>query len=222
MCDFHHSTFFLTYPRTTLDKEDASSSLLAILACSTTVPLQHHAVCSELHEDGFPHLHVLLTFERRLRVRDPNFFDLIDYDGSERHPNIQLPPRAKAKQWIADHFKYLGKDGEPLSTYPSNYFVGGGGKWEEILAEGDKTESVDEFMSIVRAKDPRSYYLHGEQIRRNRAAELRPVVRDARSMAEFQTPEPLMEWYVANFLVRYCALRYTLRLLLLLKLILTF
>lgn len=91
--------------------------------------------------------------------------------------------------------------------------MGGGGKWDQIVEEGDKTTSVDEFMSIVRAKDPRSYYLHGEQIRRNRAAELRPSVRDARSLAEFATPEPLLEWYVANFTVRYCALRYTLRLL---------
>jgi len=71
-----------------------------------------------------------------------------------------------------------------------------------LAATSDRT-TLDEFMSLVRANDPRSYYLHGEQIRRNRAAELRPVVRRARFMDEFQTPEPLLEWYVANFVVRY-------------------
>lgn len=89
------------------------------------------------------------------------------------------------------------------------------------MEEGSRTTTVDEFMSVVRTHDPRSYYLHGEQIRRNRAAELRPTMPPSRSMDEFQTPEPLMNWYVANFTVRYCALRYTLRLLSLLSLNLT-
>lgn len=68
----------LTYPQCDVSKEDMMEFLQAL----PKVP-KFIIVCEEKHEDGSPHLHAVLQWERKLDTRDERYFD---YDTF--HPNI--------------------------------------------------------------------------------------------------------------------------------------
>lgn len=199
--DFHSDSFFLTYPRTDLDLDSAVLTVLNKVAETTKVDLLYYAIARELHEDDYPHLHVLLTFDHRVRIRNVHAFDIVDYTLEERHCNIQISPGRGKKQWIADKLDYIRKDGNFESTYPSDYAAANKSKWQLIEEEGEG-KSVDEFMQLVRHHDPRAFYQFGEQIRRNRESTVRYDLPSSYRFSEFDTPEELMDWYVGNFLVR--------------------
>nr|AGS77229.1 AC1 [Mungbean yellow mosaic virus]AGS77263.1 AC1 [Mungbean yellow mosaic virus] len=98
--------YFLTYPRCPLTKEDVLEQLLAL---STPVNKKFIRVCRELHEDGEPHLHVLLQFEGKLQTKNERFFDLVSPTRSAHyHPNVQAAKSA------SDVKSYMDKDGDVL------------------------------------------------------------------------------------------------------------
>lgn len=77
--------YFLTYPQCNMDKTMVADWLLS----------QHEVhqciVAEEKHEDGSPHLHVYLTYEKSKRVSRADYFDLGNPENPEEifHPNIQ-------------------------------------------------------------------------------------------------------------------------------------
>lgn len=62
--------FFLTYPQCNLSKLEASEQLQHKLA------LDYLLIAQELHEDGNPHLHALITSKNKANIKNANFFDL--------------------------------------------------------------------------------------------------------------------------------------------------
>nr|APZ75440.1 Rep protein [Papaya yellow leaf curl virus] len=98
--------YFLTYPKCSLAKEEALSQLLNI---QTPASKKFIRICRELHEDGTPHLHVLIQFEGKFQCRNQRFFDLTSPTRSAHfHPNIQ---GAKSS---SDVKSYMEKDGDTL------------------------------------------------------------------------------------------------------------
>ncbi|CBX51432.1 replication associated protein [Ageratum leaf curl Cameroon alphasatellite] len=55
--------YFLTFPKCSLSKEEA---LEQILKLNTPTNKKYIKICRELHENGEPHLHVLMQFETHL------------------------------------------------------------------------------------------------------------------------------------------------------------
>nr|AAB40392.1 Rep protein [Tomato yellow vein streak virus] len=79
--------FFLTYPHCSLTKDEALSQLQAL---QTPTNKKFIRVTRELHEDGEPHLHVLIQFEGKFICHNQRFFDLVSPTRSAHfHPNIQ-------------------------------------------------------------------------------------------------------------------------------------
>lgn len=77
--------------------------------------MKHFTVSEELHKSGKPHLHALVTFEKRLDVTSSDFFDLwlCDDGGELSHPNVEI---LKKPIDVFRWYEYLKKeDPEPLS-----------------------------------------------------------------------------------------------------------
>lgn len=87
--------FFLTYPHSTFSHGDLHSFL------ATKGEIRWCRVCTELHEDGEPHVHAVVKFAKRLQSRSASFFDYL-----ERHPNIQ------SVRDVRRSLDYVTKDGE--------------------------------------------------------------------------------------------------------------
>lgn len=75
--------FLVTYPQCTLTKE----AVLAFYRRKGTV--RQYVVCRELHEDGNPHIHVCVEYQRKQTFNGERALDI---DGF--HPNIQ-----KVRNW---------------------------------------------------------------------------------------------------------------------------
>lgn len=94
--------FFLTFPQTTTTKEQALHRI------SSLSPAPKAAiVAQEKHADGHLHLHVLLSFEEKLRISDTSRFDSI----CGKHGNYQAV--RSMKRSIA----YLYKEDPSPSTF---------------------------------------------------------------------------------------------------------
>lgn len=96
--------YFLTFPKCTLDK----TMVLEFLVSQHEV---HQAiVAEEKHEDGSPHLHVYLTYEKAKRISRADYFDIGNPENPDEifHPNIQSVKNMK------ECVKYITKeDKEP-------------------------------------------------------------------------------------------------------------
>lgn len=67
---------FLTYPRCELDKKVAAEHLLANFG------VEYLIACRELHDDGFPHLHILMTMKKKFESQVNTVFDILGYHGN--------------------------------------------------------------------------------------------------------------------------------------------
>jgi len=68
--------FFLTWPQCTATKEEAVATLQA------KGPIEKYIVCSELHEDGSPHVHAYVKYESDKNFVNPKCFDIGDFHGN--------------------------------------------------------------------------------------------------------------------------------------------
>lgn len=92
---------FITYPQCLLDFDYLYDKLL-------NLPNKVALLClgRELHEDGNPHYHAYLKFEKKPQISNPRYFDIDGY-----HPNVQ-----KCKS-TNDVLKYVTKDGEYRANF---------------------------------------------------------------------------------------------------------
>jgi len=90
-------SWFLTYPKCTLTKEEALEKLKAKRDIKAAV------IALENHADGTPHIHAFLQLSKQLSCRNQSFWDLDQF-----HGNYQ-----KAKS-IVNVVKYIKKDGDIL------------------------------------------------------------------------------------------------------------
>jgi hypothetical protein len=72
-------SFFLTYPKCALSRDDVLAALKAKLVSSV---ITNYCISIEAHEDGTPHLHCLIVLEKKKTVASASYFDIGEYHGN--------------------------------------------------------------------------------------------------------------------------------------------
>nr|QIH45215.1 replication protein [Ageratum yellow vein China virus] len=190
--------YFLTYPQCSLTKEEALSQLQSI---QTPTNKKYIKVCRELHEDGSPHLHVLVQFEGKFVCTNSRFFDLVSPSRSAHfHPNIQ---GAKSS---SDVKSYIDKDGDTLEwgefQVDGRSARGGCQNANDACADALNAGSKEAALSIIREKLPKDYIFQYHNLNANLdrifAPPLEVFVCPFLSSSFDQVPEELEEWVSEN------------------------
>lgn len=134
-------SFFLTYPHCTATRERALEAITQKLANFNPT---NWAVAIEQHEDGTPHIHVLIVLDKKKSIHSAKFFD---FDGF--HGNYQT---ARNRQKV---YEYVTKsDGECLDNFTPDVFgVKGKGMRENVgkrMLAGEQPEDlVEEYPQLL-------------------------------------------------------------------------
>ncbi|APB03269.1 replication protein [Tobacco leaf curl Cuba virus] len=147
--------YFLTYPQCSLTKEEALSQLKKL---NTPVNKKFIKICRELHQDGKPHLHVLIQFEGKYNCTNNRFFDLVSPSRSAHfHPNIQ---GAKSS---SDVKSYIDKDGDTLEwgkfQIDGRSARGGCQTTNDTYAKALNASSAEEALQIIKEEQPQHFFL---------------------------------------------------------------
>nr|AIY31172.1 AC1 protein [Tomato yellow leaf curl virus] len=147
--------YFLTSPNCSLSKQEALSQLKNL---QTPRNKKYNKVCRELHENGVPHLHVLIQFEGKKQCKNQRFIDLVSPNRSAHfHPNIQA---AKSSTVVKT---YVEKDGHFIDfgvfQIHSRSARGGQQTANDAYAQALNTGSKSEALNILKEKAPKDYIL---------------------------------------------------------------
>ncbi|ADO40889.1 replicase [Bhendi yellow vein mosaic virus [India:Kaivara:OYKaivara1:2006]] len=190
--------YFLTYPKCSLTKEEALSQFLNL---QTPVNKKFIRICRELHEDGNPHLHVLIQFEGKFQCRNNRFFDLTSPTRSAHfHPNIQ---GAKSS---SDVKSYIDKDGDTLEwgefQIDGRSARGGQQTANDAYAAALNAGSKSKALRVIRELAPKDYVLQFHNLNSNLDRIFTPplevYVSPFLSSSFDQVPEELEEWVSEN------------------------
>nr|AGH27813.1 AC1 protein [Tomato yellow leaf curl virus] len=190
--------YFLTYPNCSLSKEEALSQLKNL---ETPTNKKYIKVCRELHENGEPHLHVLIQFEGKYQCKKQRFFDLVSPNRSaDFHPNIQ------AAKSSTDVKTYVEKDGDFIDfgvfQIDSRSARGGQQSANEAYAEALNSGSKSEALNILKEKAPKDYILQFHNLRSNLDRIFSPAlevyISPFLSSSFNQVPDELDEWVAEN------------------------
>nr|WII96295.1 Rep [Cotton leaf curl virus] len=189
---------FLTYPKCSLTKEEALSQLENL---QTPVNKKYIRVCRELHENGEPHLHVLIQFEGKYQCTNNRFFDLVSTTRSAHfHPNIQ---GAKSS---SDVKSYLEKDGDTLDwgefQIDGRSARGGQQTANDAYATALNASSKSPKDRVIKELAPKDYVLQFHNLNANLdrifAPPLEVFVSPFLSSSFDQVPEELECWVSEN------------------------
>nr|QIH45397.1 replication protein [Pouzolzia golden mosaic virus] len=155
--------YFLTYPQCSLSKEEALSQLQNLV---TPTNKKYIKVCRELHEDGSPHLHVLIQFEGKFQCKNQRFFDLVSPTRSTHfHPNIQ---GAKSS---SDVKSYMEKDGDTVDwgefQIDGRSARGGQQSANDAYAKALNSGSKSEALNVIKELAPKDYILQFHNLNSN-------------------------------------------------------
>ncbi|ADG37313.1 replication-associated protein [Tomato yellow leaf curl virus] len=190
--------YFLTYPKCSLTKEEALSQLQNL---QTPTNKKYIKICRELHENGEPHLHVLIQFEGKFNCKNQRFFDLVSPSRSAHfHPNLQ---GAKSS---SDVKSYIDKDGDTLDW--GEFQIDGrsarGGQqsandaYAAALNSGSKTEAL----RVLRELAPKDFVLQFHNLNSNLDRIFQeppaPYISPFLSSSFNQVPEELEVWVSEN------------------------
>nr|QUS52910.1 replication-associated protein [Muntingia yellow spot virus] len=186
--------YFLTYPHCSLTKEEALAQLQQL---NTPTNKKFIRVTRELHEDGQPHLHVLIQFEGKYKCQNQRFFDLVSPTRSAHfHPNIQ---GAKSS---SDVKAYMAKDGDFIDfgifQIDGRSARGGCQSANDTYAKVLNAQCSSEALNILREEQPRDYVLHLDKIKGhlNRVfqSSQEPWVPPFHLSSFNNVPEEMQEW----------------------------
>nr|URM59626.1 replication-associated protein [Tomato yellow leaf curl virus] len=190
--------YFLTYPKCSLTKEEALSQLLNI---QTPTSKKFIRICRELHEDGTPHLHVLLQFEGKFQCKNNRFFDPTSPTRSAHfHPNIQ---GAKSS---SDVKSYMEKDGDVIDhgvfQVDGRSARGGCQSANDAYAEAINAGSKAQALNILKEKAPRDFILQFHNLNSNLDRIFQeppaPYISPFLSSSFNQVPDELEVWVSEN------------------------
>ena len=134
-------SYFITYPQCgELTKE-------RVLQFFTLLGAEKYAICRELHQDGNPHIHALIVFEKKFNSRSSSIFDI---DG--KHGKIE-PLKSQPKA-----LEYVKKDGDFITNIEEEKKKR---KYNQIIKECSKKK---EFMEAVLEEHPRDYVINLEKV----------------------------------------------------------
>nr|QSX72188.1 AC1 protein [Papaya leaf curl China virus] len=190
--------YFLTYPHCSLTKVEALSQIKALETPTNKLFIR---ICRELHEDGTPHLHVLIQFEGKFQCKNQRIFDLVSPNRSAHfHPNIQ---GAKSS---TDVKAYMEKDGDVLDhgvfQIDGRSARGGCQSANDAYAEAINSGSKAAALNILKEKAPKDFVLQFHNLNSNLdrifAPPLEVFVCPFLSSSFDQVPEELEEWVSEN------------------------
>nr|CDN72794.1 replication associated protein [Tomato yellow leaf curl Oman virus] len=189
---------FSLIPKCSLTKEEALSQLLNL---QTPTSKKFIRICRELHEDGTPHLHVLIQFEGKFQCKNNRFFDLTSPTRSAHfHPNIQ---GAKSS---SDVKTYMEKDGDMLDhgvfQVDGRSARGGCQSANDAYAEAINAGSKAQALNILKEKAPRDFLLQFHNLNSNLDRIFQeppaPYISPFLSSSFNQVPEELEVWVSEN------------------------
>nr|AGH27783.1 AC1 protein [Tomato yellow leaf curl virus] len=190
--------YFLTYPTCSLSKEEALSQLKNR---ETPTNKKYIKVCRELHENGGPHLHVLIQFEGKYQCKNHRFFDLVSPNRSAHfHPNIQ------AAKSSTDVKTYVEKDGDFIDfgvfQIDRRSARGGQQSANDAYAAALNSGSKSEALNILKEKAPKDYILQFHNLSSNLdrifSPPLEVYISPFLSSSFNQVPDELDEWVAKN------------------------
>ncbi|ADZ96505.1 C1 [Sweet potato leaf curl virus] len=190
--------YFLTYPQCSISKEEALAQIQNI---PTAVNKKFIKICRELHEDGQPHLHVLLQFEGKFQCTNQRLFDLVSQTRSAHfHHNIQ---RAKSS---SDVKSYVDKDGDTLEwgefQVDGRSARGGQQTANDAAAEALNAGSKDAALQIIREKLPEKFIFQYHNLLSNLDRIFSPppsVYSSPFSISSFNNvPDIISDWAAEN------------------------
>nr|WII96302.1 Rep [Tomato yellow leaf curl virus] len=187
---------FLTYPHCSLTKEEALSQLQNL---NTPVNKLYIKICRELHENGEPHLHVLMQFEGKYQCTNQRFFDLVSTTRSAHfHPNIQGAKRVQLRS-------YIDKDGDTIEWGEfqiDGRSARGGQQFIFILSQALNTGSKSEALNVIKELAPKDFVLQFHNLNSNldRIFQEPPAlyISPFLSSSFNQVPEELEVWVSEN------------------------
>ncbi|ACP41023.1 replication associated protein Rep [Cotton leaf curl Gezira virus] len=190
--------YFLTYPKCSLTKEEALSQLQNL---QTPTNKKFIKICRELHENGEPHLHVLIQFEGKFNCKNQRFFDLVSPNRSAHfHPNIQ---GAKSS---SDVKSYIDKDGDTLEwgefQIDGRSARGGQQTANDAYAAALNAGSKAEALRVITGVSSKDFVLQFHNLNSNLERIFQeppaPYVSPFLSSSFDQVPEELEEWAAEN------------------------
>nr|QCY72083.1 Rep protein [Bhendi yellow vein mosaic virus]QDQ36622.1 Rep protein [Bhendi yellow vein mosaic virus] len=190
--------YFLTYPQCSLNKEEALSQLQNI---QTPTNKKYIKICRELHENGEPHLHVLIQFEGKYKCQNQRFFDLVATNRSAHfHPNIQ------GAESSSDVKSYIDKDGDTLEwggfQIDGRSARGGQQSANDAYAAALNTGSKAEALRVIKEIAPTDFQPQFHNLNSNLDRYFQeppaPYVSPFSSSSFDQVPEELEEWACEN------------------------
>jgi len=184
-----NKNYLLTYPQCPVDKAAIVGNCIDK---SLPTEVLYYTACRELHQDGQPHVHVVLSYYAVFGINDCRFFDYTDDDGTVYHPSFEPVRSLKAI------LTYVAKDDdELLSTHPS--ITDQPETWASILAEsGSRTE----FLSRIERSFAKDFILRYDQIvsfSQTRFAAVEPNYRTRETHTEWIVPAALTDWVTNEF-----------------------
>lgn len=185
---------FLTFPHCTLSNQEAQEQLLQIECPSNKKFIR---ISRELHENGEPHLHVLIQFEGKIQIYNPRHFDLRHpSSGRTFHPNIQ---GAKSS---SDVKSYIEKDGDYIDwgefQIDGRSARGGQQTANDAAAAALNSGNADAALAIIREKLPKDFIFQFHNLKPNLELIFKPT--DTTYVSPFSlssftnVPEELQEW----------------------------
>uniref|UniRef100_Q8V2A8 Replication-associated protein n=1 Tax=Tomato leaf curl New Delhi virus - [PkT1/8] TaxID=270143 RepID=Q8V2A8_9GEMI len=190
--------YFLTYPKCSLTKEEALSQLQTL---ETPTKKKFIKICREFHEDGSPHIHVLIQFEGKFQCKNNRFFDLVSPSRSAHfHPNIQGAKSA------SDVKKYIDKDGDVLEwgvfQIDGRSARGGQQTANDAYAQAINTGNKDDALKVLKELAPKDYVLQFHNLNTNLDRIFQPpseVYVSLFSISSFdRVPAELVDWVSSN------------------------
>lgn len=189
---------FLTYSRCSIDKQTAME-LIKSISCSSNKTFIR--VSRELHEDGHPHLHVLIQFEGKLQLYNQRHFD-IQQPGTDVHfhPNIQ---GAKSS---ADVKKYIEKAGDFIDwgtfKIDGRKARGAINNSDEYFAKALNTGNVQLALDTIKEHAPRDFILQFHNISNNLTKIFDipiPAYKSKWPSSSFIVPQSIQRWVAHTF-----------------------
>ncbi|ADN93260.1 replication associated protein [Digitaria didactyla striate mosaic virus] len=128
---------FLTYPRCPIPPKDAGSFLKKL--CKR-YNIQYMYIAQELHQDGEPHLHAFLQFDKVFRTTSAKYFDFFEF-----HPNIQAARNPEKT------LEYCQKN--PADFYEDGVFVKPKASRKRKLASFTRDKKMKQIMANATSRD---------------------------------------------------------------------
>nr|AGH27807.1 AC1 protein [Tomato yellow leaf curl virus] len=186
--------YFLTYPNCSLSTEEALSQLKNL---ETPTNKKYINVCRELHENGEPHLHVLIQFEGKYQCKNQRFFDLVSPNRS-----ADFQQSIQAAKSSTDVKTYVEKDGDFIDfgvfQIDGRSARGGQQSANDAYAEALNSGSKSEALNILKEKAPKDYILQFHNLSSNLdrifSPPLEVYVSPFLSSSFNQVPDELEEW----------------------------